>query len=190
MATDKSIDSNLIVLYDRWPGVATPNQDVPLGGFTGATHHNVATAAYPVGTKIQVYNTGVTAGIAGFATFIYLQIDITGTPTVAVKQVVVPDSATTWYTVTNDPDANINIPGGLAAIALGAMASDAYYGWFWCGGVCPEEFVSTLGGNYAGDGGAPAGAFIAKNLSADAIGFGVPAAATDVPMGYSLLADA
>ena len=188
MAAEITCDSQVFVLYDNWPGTASLNQDVPLGGFTGSTHHNVATAIYPVGTKICVYNTGVTAGIAGFATFIYLQHGTRDTVvTSAERQGVVPQSAATWYIVSNDPDTNINVPGGLFAIQLSLMTSD-YYGWYWCGGVCPEEFVSALGGAYKTIAATVAGAFMAQALtSAVYIGFGPLAAATDEAIGYLLI---
>jgi len=187
---DSTIDSELFWLHDNWPGVPLEQLSAPTDGFTGSTHHNVAAAAYRIGDKIQVYQDGVSAGEPGYSTFIYLQVGTQNADSViAVKTLCVPDSATNWYKVTNDPDSCIDIPGGAAAIALSAI-TDAYYGWFWCGGVCPEEAVSGLGGNYATTNAVAAGAFIAEDLSADAIGFGLKDAAGDVAIGFALAADA
>jgi len=167
---DSTIDSELFHLIDNWPGAPIPFGSIPPGGFTGSSHHNVATAAFPVGTKWQVYNKS--AGKPGLSIFIYLQVGTQNAASaIAAKSVVVPDSATHWYKVTNDPDDCIKLPTAVAAIALSAM-TDAYFGWFWCGGVCPEEFVSALGGNYATDGNVAAGPIVAHDLAADKIGLG------------------
>ena len=188
MATDKAIDSNVIVLYDRWPGQASVVGDLPADGITNSTDHNVVAATRRYGEKVVVYNMG-TAGIAGYATFIYLQVGTQNADFLLVaKSIVVNDSASLWYQMTNDPDDCIAISGGLAAIALSAM-TNAYFGFFWCGGICPEDFVAGLAGNYECDGGVTAGGFMAKDLSEDCVGLGVLAAATDVAFGYSLVAD-
>jgi len=186
---DSTIDSELFVLYDRWPGVPQPGVESNLlDGITGASHHNVATAAFPVGTKVQLRNDNAVAGQPGLATLVYLKYEGTDAPTAAAKQVCVPDSATLYYVVTNDPDNLIKLPTDLACIMISAM-TDAYYGWFWCGGICPESHVSDLGGNYATEGNVEPGPITAHNLSADAIGFG-PYAATEGYFGFALAADA
>jgi hypothetical protein len=186
---DSTLDSELFILIDNWPGQAIRHLDnVPTGGIVGSTHHNVATAAYSPGDKIQVRNH--TLGKEGFATFIYLQYDGTGAEAMAAKQFVVQSSATTPYVVTNDPDlAGIVATGNsLAAVALSAM-TDQRYGWFWCGGVCPELFVPTLGGNFATEGNVVAGAIVVHDLAADAMGIG-PLAGTEQAIGFALAADA
>jgi len=186
---DSTIDSELILLRDNWPGDADPGlaQDPPRDGFAGADHHNVATAAYQVGSKIQVYNKGTT-GQPGFATFVYLQVGIQDAETVlAAKSIVVSDSATVWYKVTNDPGDCIALPTGLAAVAISAI-TNAYYGWFWCKGVCPEEAVSGLGGTYATEGNVVAGDITAHILAAGVIGLG-PRAAGEGCFGFALAGD-
>lgn len=145
MATG-TLDSEVFWLCDNWPGKPTKFEEVPEDGFTGAGHHNVATAVYPVGTKYQVRNR--TAGQPGLSVLTYLQVGTQDATAIAAKSPVVPDSATLWYQVTNDPDSCIALPTGVLAIALSAM-TNSYYGWFWTGGVCPEQFVSGLGGTYA-----------------------------------------
>ncbi len=187
---DSTLDSELFFLDDKWPGVAPQAASTPTDGFTDSTHHNVAAAQFPIGQKIQVYHDGTT-GEPGYSTFMYLQVGTqNASVAIAVKTVCVPDSATNYYKVTNDPDDNINIPGAPCAIALSAM-TDARYGWFYVGGVVPENEVSGLGGNYATANSVAAGPFILSDLSADAIGFAIQATDTiGDRIGFALAADA
>lgn len=171
---DSTIDSELIILRNNWGVAPSTDRFEPTDGFAegNAVHHNSATAEFSLGTVAQVYNKG-TAGKAGPAQFIYLLVGTQNSANVlAAKDVVVQGSATVPFTVTNDPDsAVIKLPTGLAAICLSAM-TNAYYGWFWCGGSCPEDFVSGLAGDYLTDDDVVIGAFCAHDLDADAIGFG------------------
>jgi hypothetical protein len=186
---DSTIDSELFILQDNWPGDADPGlvQDPPRDGFTGSDHHNSSTAVYQVGAKIQIYNEG-TSGKAGWATFIYLQVGTQDATTVlAAKSLVVPDSSTTWYQVTNDPLQAVVLPCGMAAYALSAM-TNAYYGWFWCGGVCPEEAVSGLAGTYVTEGNVVAGDLTAHEAAAGVIGLG-PRAAGEGCIGFAIAGD-
>jgi hypothetical protein len=188
---DSTLDSQLFHLIDLWPGAPIPTHGIPHNGFDDADHHNVATPVYPIGTKIQVYNES--AGLPGYSTFIYLKVGTqNASVAIAAKSVVVQDSATIWYEVTNDPDDCINI-GGPVAVAISAM-TNAYYGWFWCGGVCPEEYISGLGGNYATTNAVVAGPIVGSDLSADAVGFGpltdTSAPVIEMPCGVAVAADA
>ena len=189
---DSTIDSELIVLLDNWPGTArmVDRSNCPLDGFTGATHHNVVRPEYRAGEKLCVWNETLDAGKAGMATFIYLNF-VTADPALVVKQVVVPDSATIWYQVTNDPDHCVLKDGGLlAAIGLSAITT-TYWGWFWCGGICPEGWVAGLGGNYATDSNVIAGNIITNDLAdANDIGLGPAAANTEHAIGFALADDA
>jgi hypothetical protein len=153
MASDGTIDSELFVLVDGWPGVPNPSLGEPTDGFTGADHHDVSTAAYPLGTKIQVWNDGAEAGVDGWATLIYLKLtNQDGTNVLGARHIVALSSAAEPYGVTNEQATLLTTQLGPIAIALSAMggtdATPDVYGWFWCGGVCPEEYVSDLGGNY------------------------------------------
>lgn len=184
---DGYLDSDLLVLKDNWPAVRNSNHPIPRDGFASSIHQNVATAAYQAGTKIEVRNKGDT-GKEGFSTFIYLQVGVQNPyNAIAVKSVVVPDSAACWYKVTNDPDDCLELPTSIGAVALSAI-TDGYWGWFWCGGVCPEEWVATLTGNFATNGLVGEGPVRAVHLSADAIGFG-PCEGSETYMGLSLGSD-
>ena len=163
--TNSTIHGSKIQLWDRWPGRATILATPPTDGFTGADHHNVAAAKYPVGTKIQVYDTTN----KGYATFIYLQY-IAGTAAsgiaLAARSFVCPQLAAnatagnnalpTFFKVTDD--ASEALIQGPVAVALSAMTT-LYYGWFWCDGVCPVDFVpALLTSTYVTDGNVIAGA--------------------------------
>ena len=187
---DGTLDSELIVLQNNWGMAPTVNGSLncPQGGLIGSNHHNVAAPTYQVGTVIQVYNNG-SAGKVGMAELIYLQVGTQNADSViAAKTAVVPDSATVWYQITNDPDSCIKLPSGLGAFGLSAI-TDAYYGWFWCGGICPEAFVSGLAGNFATEGNVIAGHITYHDLAADTVGIG-PYATTEGFAGFALANDA
>ena len=148
---DSTTNLQHFVLYDLWPGVPDQRLSVPTGGFTGATHHGVATAAYPVGTKIQVYNTGTT-GRAGWATFIYLKLEMEdATTTVEAKSLLaqhtdaIDGTAGSFYDVTNEVASILTTGVGPVAYCLNDWTVDTF-GWAWCGGVAPTEFVAAITG--------------------------------------------
>jgi len=155
MAADQKLLSTYAVLYNRW-GSPDSQLGLPKDGIVGAEHWNVATPKYPVGTVIQLYNTGATAGQAGYCQFVYIRVNTTApTHAWAKGQILTPASATAMYTLTNDSDDDIaaSTQGGKFAVCLGSM-TDGYYGFAWCGGVCPTDFLtmtSTYLGVLAGD---------------------------------------
>ena len=175
---NKTLDSNYLLLLDNWPGSPAPNLAVPSDGFTGTSHHNVTTAVYKLGTKIQVYNE--TLGIPGFSTFIYLQFE-TNTevgPAVLAKQVCTAGTNASLFVVTNDKDQCLSTPALPSAVMISVMTT-AKFGWFWCGGVVPEDFVSALGGDFATNSSVASGSsIIAADLSADYIGYAINSATT------------
>ena len=177
------------------PGEAIRIQDTPEDGFTGSGHHNVATAVFDVGTKIQVYNTGVSAGVAGWSALIYGKLATQdSTNILAARHFCALDSTSpTPYEFTNEAANYIGAGVSPAVVGLSAMTS-LYFGWFWCGGVCPEEFVSALGGDYytLGDvaiGLATLGQLATPGTTAGEIGLDLVDADTEVIVGYALSAD-
>lgn len=184
---NSTLDSELFILQDVWPGKGERVAE-PGGNITNTTDHNVAAATHKVGEKIWLYNES--AGVSGWSAFMYLQVGTqNASSAIAVKSICVPDSATVWYQVTNDPDDCVKVPTNMLAVALSAM-TDAYYGFFWVGGVCPEEYVSGLGGNYATDGSVAAGGILAHDGTADYIVLGPISAVKEPPAGFALAADA
>ncbi|HUX00847.1 MAG TPA: hypothetical protein VMY35_07690 [Phycisphaerae bacterium] len=195
---ESTLDSELFVLIDLWPGVARrvhpdhlPNDDI-----LSTLHHNVTTPVFDVGEKIVVRNRAAIAGDDGDATFIYLKgLAITeANPTCAAKQLVVPSLAGTPYQVTNDKAQCLAATGSpFAAVMLSIMTfthAITKYGWFWCGGVCPEAMVSDLGGNFASADGTIIGPIVAHTLAADAIGLGPCGAGTEAIIGFAYSDDA
>jgi len=147
-----TIDSAEFVLVDNWP--TAPNTGVPDSASDPASgaDHNVATAAHPVGTKWTSHQQASAGVNQGAFTLIYLQMGTAAT-TLAAKHIVATETApgaatagTLMYVVSND-DSTVELGTGMAAIALSAV-TDAYYGWFWCDGVCPENICSGLAGSY------------------------------------------
>lgn len=144
------IDDGKFYLIDTWPGVPTngPNPD------SWTTY--AATAAFNPGEKRAIWDDTN----KGWAILIYLKYE-KGTATAAtVKSLCSPDTtdsaaAAGWYNVTNDGGESLNV--GPIAVALGTC-TDEYYGWFWCGGVCPVDTVSGLDGIFPSDGSVAAGA--------------------------------
>jgi len=185
---DSTLDDALFFLFKGRFGAPTKTvKDIP-GGVLGADHHDVA--AVPDYLKIgDVLEVPLTYGSAEF---VYLRYnDAAAPPTMAAKQLAIP-VATTWYDYTNDPDnagAQITEGNPLAVVCLSAM-TDTKYGWFYCGGPVPVDFVAGLNGNFATEGAVAIGGICSNDLTADAIGLGPVAADTEFAIGYSYAADA
>ena len=138
------MDDGKFYLIDNWPGVVTNGAN--------PADWTVYTAAcnFPLGTKRAIYD----ATNHGWATLIYLMFETAGAiAACTVKSPVAPDNpdaiaAGTWYIVTND--GTDSFKNGPIAIALGSV-TDEYYGWFWCGGVCPVATIPGLDGVYPSD---------------------------------------
>jgi len=196
---DSTIDSELIQLaFGQW-GIPERFNWIPDDGFTGTgtTGHsggfNAVAAVHPVGLCVRTYQDGVAAGTPGYTEWTYLQVGTQNSGnTIAAKDLVTQDSATNWYQVTNDPDDCVLAEGGLAAYALGAT-TDAYYAFFWTGGVAPEDpkyfngAATPMSGNFVTDGTAVAGSKnIVSDCSADVLGVGI--GGTDEKITIHLLA--
>lgn len=154
---DSTITVAGVVLYDRWPGkgcVTTPDVENITDMTSTLVGHNQGTAKYPLGTKWQLYCRGNAAslGVAhhrGWSTFVYLKAESTATTAIACSALyfACPNgtlapamSRDSLYIVTADSDRTTHETMGLVAMALSTM-TNSYYGWFWCGGVCPVEYV-------------------------------------------------
>lgn len=185
---DSTIKSIYLVLEDKMPGDVNFNTGIPVDGFAGASHHNVASPAFPVGQKRQVY----IDSLKGNSVLVYLQNGVAPSVPIAAGQVMVIDDVTNnpnYYPtkVTADPDEGLL--GGPAVIAISAMTNN-YYGWFWCSGVCPVghgNMTATV--TTATDDSIIAGcSFTTGDLTADKAGIIIHAAGK-VDAGYALKAD-
>lgn len=172
---DSTIDSSLVILKDNyWPGAPLPNFGKPKDGWTGSSHHNVATAAFKVGTKVQQYHENSSSlGKPGWYEMIYLQMGTQG-DTVAAKSLMIPEDATFTMQVTNNAAAGGAILGTGGVYAISAM-TNAYYGWFWSGGVAPTDEIAGLDGNLYTDGNVAAGSGVDCKAAAGTSGVGTVA---------------
>jgi hypothetical protein len=197
MANTGTIDSELLFLNDGFGCGVAPSESVPVDGFMGASHHNVATAAFTPGTQVRVKYKSVTGSIEGYSIFTYLCLG-NQSGTLAAKGICNRGSATDPYTVGSTAASSVGGATGCGpvAIALSAMTTGRY-GWFWTGGGCPETIsgapgtYTVLGGNYLTDDTVGAGA-ITASTGAGATAYLVfrAAAVTDLSAcGYSLAAD-
>lgn len=189
---DEKIDSQDFYLLDILPGRPVPYYSTPSGGFTGAASHSVEAAAYDVGTKIQVYNK--TLGVAGWSTLVYGKLATEGETNVClVRHVCVMDKTTpSPFEFTNE-EGNDNGEGMSPAVIPAATLTVEYYGWFWCGGVCPEDYASGLGGFYYTDntvviGAMGTGDLLSPGQTPGEIGFAVTTEAI-ATVGWAYVAD-
>ena len=142
------------VLYDTFPGAVNPNMSEPVNGFDSTHSNNVSTAVFDVGTKIMNYNDvstttkGARTANKGPYTCIYAKYvcSTTASDITAGEQVtqfcmsdgVRPFAMTKELTAANG--AMIMPP---LAVACADMTPNSH-GWFWCGGVCPQEDITAL----------------------------------------------
>jgi hypothetical protein len=188
MAATSTIDSELIFLMNKWGAAPDPNHQntIPQGDGTwsGANSQNVIAPAYPVGTVIQCYNDGDSAGQSGYYEMIYLRAE---EAILGAKSICVPAATDDHYSVTDDISSALDATNAQIGVAIAAMTAQ-YYGWFWCGGVCPEAIESDMGGNYNADGSLAIGPMHALDAGdASLIGFTVSAVEA---CGMSFAADA
>lgn len=191
---NKTFDSEVFWLVDTLPGQVDWGLGIPKDGFTGAEHHNVATAAYPLGTKIPVYNTGA-SGVAGGATFVYGQLFTQDSSNVlAARHLCALDDGALGFYFSNEVATDLATSASPIVIGLGAMTA-TYHGWFWCEGVCPEEAVSDLGGAYYTEDAVAIGPLTSADLNAAGtvageIGFDIRDADSELTVGYALAVSA
>jgi hypothetical protein len=145
-----------LYLIDNWSGTPSPDLSVPEGGdfgfFNGSRHHSQTSEIYRIGEKVRVYNdpgTGAGLGKKGWGTMIYLQVATPDGTAIIAGHCVTLDVATTAanaaYSVTNDPASTLHGTAATndqcpVAIAISTITA-AEYGWFWCGGVCPMNWL-------------------------------------------------
>ena len=146
-----TLDDNLILLIDTFPGVVTHGPKPSSWTAYGTT------ALFDIGTKRAVY----CSTNKGWATLMYLGIKggsgyATGLAVKGICGLKTTDaSAGLSYILT--PDGGDCLLNGPIAICLGTITfanatTQIQYGWFWVGGICPVSVISGLDGNYVTDG--------------------------------------
>lgn len=140
------IDDGKFYLIDNFPGVPTNGANPA----SWTTYTATLTPGFNVGEKRAIYSDTNN----GWSIMIYLQFQ-KGTAAVATVKsicglcIASVAVAGAWANVSNTFDESVGL--GPICIALGTTV-DAYYGWFWCGGVCPVDLVAGLDGIYPSDG--------------------------------------
>jgi len=127
-------------LIDNWPGEAT-NGPNPAAWTTV-----YATEIFDLGTKRLVYD----ATNKGWSTLMFLKFVDGAVPEPGLAAGEFPlcgmhtaaAASGDYFAVGND--ASIIDLAGPMAIALGSVTTALPYGWFWVGGVCPEDTVGAL----------------------------------------------
>lgn len=154
---DVTLTLEAVILYDNWPGVAVPPPFPVTDMESSLVGHGAASPMWDVGTKWELYCYGnqVSVGVSylqGFTTFIYgkaapdIDANIIGARTVTVvpdETIAAGDADNLLYALSSDDQATTHENSGLTAVCLSTLTNDYYY-WFWCGGVCPVEYVSAL----------------------------------------------
>lgn len=149
-----------VVLNDKVPGFVNPNLSIPKDGFDGTTYSAcVTTAVYPLGTKIAVYNDAT--NWPGWSTLVYgWYQDGSDGPTSSQEistgygvcshacscESMADGTYHGPYRYTTDITNSDLTRGGPAVIPVHAL-STCTYGWFWCGGVCPNVCITRWQGD-------------------------------------------
>lgn len=191
---DSTIDLTKVVLFDRAPAGPIMNVGIPEDELTGASYHNVATAAYPLGARFIVHNDNSVDGVDGYTVLAYLKVG-TQNPdqAIAAGKICVQEATILPYGVTNDDAEAVLCTGApYIAVALSAM-TNAYYGLFWVGGVAPLGLVTALAtaNTLPTEGNVAIGPVVAHALAAaHGIGLGPCGADTEAVVGWADAADA
>lgn len=140
---DTHIHPTQVCLVDNFPGVpeakTLPRASIILSG----AGQNAAAAAHPLGSKIQVRQSG-TYGPAGLSTLMYGKLEEDdATNKVVAAGIVCTVSGETRVEphLLSSDEADIGTyASGMVAVAISAMTEN-YFGWFWIGGVAPADQV-------------------------------------------------
>jgi len=168
---------------------------IPTDGFIGTSHSGldgvgVATAVFPVGSKVTVKQDAADGVTPGYCTFIYYQFDNgSGNIATSAKEYLQLFLANSEKLTSDESDSNNFGPG---AIALGIVA-DTKYAFFQCGGpICNGNAaalaVATLDGNFVTDGSVSAGTLCHWNADTTITSCVATSGANDQAKGW-ILAD-
>ncbi len=182
-----AILSTEFYLVDNWPGVVTDGPNPSDWKSVSATED------FELGTKRAVYDdTNSGWSILMFLKFVNGSVpepDIGAGKFPLCGMHTAAAASGDYFAVNNDAD-EISLIGPMA-IALGPVVTATPYGWFWVGGVCPEDLVPTLNdAAFVTDGSAAAQTYMVMASSASYAAFHL-ATATDVAnfSAFSLVTD-
>ena len=155
---DATITVQGVILKDNWPGATPIRPPVDYSDMTAASvGHNLVAPLWDLGTKWEVYCKGDSTygGVGynlGWSRFIYLKAaaDMATAVAGAVSVLVVPDGTLAagmagdgFYTVVGSSARTTHEEMSVVAMCI-STPTNSYYGWYWCGGVCPVEYVPGL----------------------------------------------
>jgi hypothetical protein len=198
-----SLGAEEFYLIDHWPGAIHPYLSDPTAGFDSTTYNQVTTAAYKPGTKILGYNdtTTTTGGSRsanrGYYTVLYAKylcattaIDITAGDIVTISC----GSAGAYgdLAVTRDMSASNGAGACMPAAIACADLTPTSYGFFWCGGICPQEDVTGLDMSaYVTDGSVTQGTMLVLSTGASHATFSIDVSDNaTMQVGWAYCADA
>ena len=147
-----AIGAEEFYIIDIWPGAPDANLSEPTVGFDSTTISNVATAVYTPGSKIMGYNEltvsadGARSMNQGTYTMMYAKYhcsttlaDITACDLLTIS--CLSGDVHGPLAVTRETTAGSSF--GPLAVCILDMTPDSF-GWFWCGGQCPQNDVTSL----------------------------------------------
>jgi hypothetical protein len=132
-----TIDSEQILLIPSRFGTADRGYR-PDDGYLGPTHNSVAPRER-IGKVVQEYCDGV-RGVAGYTELVYLR----AAARAVCKDVCAPSPTGMWYEMAPCDGETVH---PLSVVAIATIEA-GNYGWYWCGGICPEFKIPNLGGDY------------------------------------------
>jgi len=149
-----SLGAEEFYLIDMWPGTPNANLSEPTTSLDSTVYNTVTTPYYLPGTKLQicqdvtVTTTNARSCNQGYSTLIYAKfVEATNSGDCTACDIVtlfcISTNALGPLAVTKDVSAGMDGFGGPVAIAVADITPDAY-GWFWCGGVCPQEAITAM----------------------------------------------
>jgi len=194
-----------LILHDNWPGTPTPPPFPVVNMEAAAIGHNIVAPMWKLGTKWELYCKGDAASVGvayniGWSTFIYLKAapDIETATAGAATVLCVPDAtlgagaaANLLYVVVADISNTTHENSGLVVMCLSAP-TNSYYGWYWCGGVCPVEYCPSLttASTVITDGSVVASCEVSTIIDSDTVGLRAQATNSQTPgVGYALYVD-
>jgi hypothetical protein len=149
-----------LILYDGFPGVADAAAPMVSNGFdsTQAGQHDTAANLYQAGRKIQMFQDGTVgkggSSVAnrGYYTMVYGKlVDYTNAVDASIGKMVCLACGSIKgagnLCLTQDVSGGQNATAGVGhapmAVPCTSLALNEF-GWFWCGGVCPNHDISQL----------------------------------------------
>ena len=158
-----SMTSEMFILYDNLPGVPELTAPTPVNGYDNTTVQCCVTApAYRPGTKHQQFQDatvgagGSNVANKGYYTMVYAKYtcystgtklgacDVGGWVTLACGSTRGRGEMNVTNDISGGNTATAGTNGTLPLLLACTSMDNSTYGWFLCGGVCPNHDISAL----------------------------------------------